>query len=126
MSGIKYLLDTNVVIGLLNGSSASDDLRRLHDLRPDNSAVSQITKIELLGYPQLTISEEKTIQLFLNEIIVIGIDAATEATTIALRKIRKTKLPDALITATAAAKGLQLLSLELHKRTSAKTCWSGW
>jgi predicted nucleic acid-binding protein len=112
VSGIKYLLDTNTVIGLLNNAPIAKDLVSRVDLQPANTAVSQITKIELLGYQGITPDEEKAIQAFLNAITVFGIDSAIEAKTIELRKSRKVKLPDALVAATALANDLQLLTLD--------------
>jgi predicted nucleic acid-binding protein len=45
MSGIKFLLDTNIVIGLLKQGQA---VLPNNDITIKNSAVSQITRIELL------------------------------------------------------------------------------
>ncbi len=112
MSGIKYLLDTNAVIGLLNNSPTVKDLLSSVDLQPENTVVSQITKLELLGYQGITLDEEKAIQAFLSVVTVLGIDSAIEAKTIELRKSHKIKLPDALVAATALANDLQLLTLD--------------
>ena len=123
MSGIKYLLDTNAVIGLLNDAPVAKSLRATIDLQPTSTAVSQITKIELLGYADITAAEESTLQLFLSKITVFPIDAAIEARTIALRKSKKIKLPDAIVAATAAVKGLQLVTFDkaLLKTAEAET-----
>jgi predicted nucleic acid-binding protein len=123
VSGIKYLLDTNAVIGLLNDAPVAKSLRATIDLQPTSTAVSQITKIELLGYADITAAEESTLQLFLSKITVFPIDAAIEARTIALRKSKKIKLPDAIVAATAAVKGLQLVTFDkaLLKTAEAET-----
>jgi predicted nucleic acid-binding protein len=112
VSGIKYLLDTNTVIGLLSNAPIAKDLVKRVDLQPANTAVSQITKIELLGYQGITSHEEKAIQAFLSAVTVLGIDTAIETKTIELRKFRKVKLPDALVAATALAHSLQLLTFD--------------
>ena len=112
MSGIKYLLDTNTVIGMLNSNPAATGLKKKIKLKPEHTAISQITKIELLGYAGITVAEETTIKLFLSKITVISIDTEIEAQTIAIRKTRKVKLPDAVIAATAIVKGLQLLTFD--------------
>jgi predicted nucleic acid-binding protein len=112
VSGIKFLLDTNVIIGLLKNTPAALELVQENGLRPRFAAISQITKIELLGYQGITPDEEKAIQAFLGSVTVFGIDSAIEAKTIELRKSRKVKLPDALVAATALANGLQLLTLD--------------
>lgn len=112
MSGTKYLLDTNAVIGLLNGAPVANKLRTTIDLQPENTAVSQITKMELLGFADITVTEENAIQLFLSKITVFPIDAAIEVRTIELRKTRKIKLPDAIVAATAIVNGLQLVTFD--------------
>jgi predicted nucleic acid-binding protein len=64
MSGIKYLLDTNVVIGLLKQHTAAIALTETHPLDLGKIAVSQITRMELLGFPKLPDEEERLIQGF--------------------------------------------------------------
>jgi hypothetical protein len=49
MNGIDYLLDTNVVIALLKAQPAAMDLLEQYPDMLEKSAVSQITRMELLG-----------------------------------------------------------------------------
>ncbi|MEI6414036.1 MAG: PIN domain-containing protein [Pseudomonadota bacterium] len=112
MSGTKFLLDTNVIIGLLKGHAASIALAEEAGLILGKAAVSQITRIELLGYPRLTVDEERDIRDFLNACEVCLLDESVEAETIRLRKIGVFKLPDAIIAATAIAKVMHLLTLD--------------
>ncbi len=51
MSEIEFLLDTNMVIGLLKGHAAAITLAEQSGFTLDKSAVNQITRMELLGYP---------------------------------------------------------------------------
>lgn len=51
MSGPEFLFDTNIVIGQLKGAPAARDLIAAHGAVPSTTAVSQITRMELLGYP---------------------------------------------------------------------------
>lgn len=53
MTGIKFLLDTNLVIGVLKGHPDAIALLNTEQLSFENCAVSQITRMELLSYPQL-------------------------------------------------------------------------
>ncbi len=54
MNGIKFLLDTNIVIGLLKqGLSILPN----QNITFANSAISQITRIELLSFPRITVIE---------------------------------------------------------------------
>lgn len=55
MSGAKLLLDTNIVIGLLKGYDPAVQLVSATGLHLAQAAVSQITRMELLGYPGITL-----------------------------------------------------------------------
>jgi len=112
MSGIEFLLDTNMVIGLLKGQAAAIALAEQSGLALDQSAVSQITRMELLGYPQLTDDEDQTIRAFLTNCQVRMLDEQVEAQAIALRRSGSFKLPDAIIAATAITASLRLLTLD--------------
>jgi len=112
MSGIEFLLDTNMVIGLLKGQASAIALAEQSGLALDKSAVSQITRMELLGYPQLTDDEAQTIRAFLANCQVRMLDEQVEAQAIALRRSGLFKLPDAIIAATAITASLRLLTLD--------------
>ena len=58
MSGIDHLLDTNVVIGLLKGAEPALALMQQSGLIMARTGVSQITRMELLGFPALGEQEE--------------------------------------------------------------------
>lgn len=112
MSGIEFLLDTNVVIGLLKGHAPAVELATRAGLRLDQAAVSQITRIELLGFPGLTDIEEATVRQFLGRCDVLMLDEAVEAETIRLRRRTGLKLPDAIVLATARIAQARLLTLD--------------
>lgn len=57
MSGTNVLLDTNIVLYLLNGS---DELEHL--LQDANIFISVITKVELLSHPALDATGEQIIR----------------------------------------------------------------
>ena len=112
MNGIEFLLDTNVVIGLLKGNLAAVTLAEQSGLQLDKAAVSQITRMELLGYPHLTDEEEQAIRTLLAACQVRMIDEQIEAKAIALRRSGAFKLPDAIVAATALCGALRLLTLD--------------
>ena len=74
MTGIKFLLDTNIVIGLLKEYEPAIKLAEEVGVVLEESAVSQITRMELLGHPKITLDDERLIQLFLKECQVLLID----------------------------------------------------
>lgn len=119
MSGIEFLLDTNVVVGWLEEKGAATELRLEHE-PVESFAVSQITRMELLSFPALTDEERNRIDSFLSSITVILLDEAIETAAIALRRKSRLKLPDAIIAATASVHGLTLLTLDERLREAVR------
>lgn len=113
MGQVRFLLDTNVLIGLLKDNPECTAL--LQQVKTDLSdcAISQITRMELLGFAGLSADDEKVIQNLLNNLEVILLTEGIEAKTIGLRRARKIKLPDAMIAATALVSGLELVTLDI-------------
>jgi predicted nucleic acid-binding protein len=110
MNGIKYLLDTNVIIGLLKAQGPAIGLVGNRPLK--QCAVSQITRLELLGFSGLSTTDEQVIHRFLGYCQVLMLEEKLEPKIIELRRGRSCKLPDAIIAATALVHGLQLLTLD--------------
>jgi predicted nucleic acid-binding protein len=94
VSGATFLLDTNILIGLENGTEAALTLVEKTGVSPNNSAVSQISRIELLGFHALTAEQERRLAA------------------IALRRKHRLKLPDAIIAGSARVHRLTLLTLD--------------
>jgi predicted nucleic acid-binding protein len=113
MSGIKYLLDTNCILGLLKATPEVLDLVSQRTLLASECAYSAITRMELLGYPGITAAEEQLIVDRLSKFIYRAITIEIEDGAIALRRARKVKLPDAIIAATAIHHGLELLTFDI-------------
>ena len=112
MSGIDHVLDTNVVIGMLKGHGAAVELARNSGLSLQHAAVSQITRMELLGYPGLTEEEERAARSFVGACQVIGLDEVVEKHAIRLRRAGLLKLPDAIVAGSDLAAGARLLALD--------------
>lgn len=112
MSGIDHLIDTNVVIGLLKGAESAVALAQQAGLVLGRAAVSQITRMELLGFADLTEAEEQATRSFLSACQVVGITDEIEAGAIRLRRSGALKLPDAIVAATALSTGAVLLTLD--------------
>lgn len=112
MNGVKYLLDTNMVIGLLKGSEAAISLAEQLKLEMNQCVISQITRMELLGYPKINTHDENMILAFLNECEIALINESIEETAIRLRRSGKFKLPDAIVAATAITYQLKTATLD--------------
>ncbi len=103
MNGLKFLLDTNVVIGILDGRQPALDLVQQNGARLNECAVSQITRMELLSFPAISAPQEAAFRQFLSSVTVLLIEQAAEDASVSMRKARKLKLPDAIIGGTAKA-----------------------
>jgi predicted nucleic acid-binding protein len=112
MNGLKYLLDTNFVLGLMKREPAVIKLIEADEILAAECAYSAVTRMELLGYPGITDEEARAVQSRLAKMVYLPISSAIEDAAISLRQLRKVKLPDALIAATAACHGLKLLTLD--------------
>jgi len=61
MNGIKFLLDTNFVLGLLKATPEVVEKVRQMDILASSCGYSSVTRMELLGYPNITSDEERLI-----------------------------------------------------------------
>ena len=112
MSGDNFLLDTNVIIGLLKQAPAAMALLERDAVSTNQSGYSAITRMELLSYPELQATEKETIEQILNLLTYYPITRVEEDIAISLRREQRLKLPDALILATAKYHQLTLLTLD--------------
>ena len=114
MSGTKFLLDTNFILGLLKSYPAVLAEVSARNLSVAECAYSAITRMELLGFPGITRDEESLIRQKLERLRYLPLTRAVEDVVISLRQTRKIKLPDAVIAATALCAGIELLTLDKH------------
>jgi len=112
MNGIKYLLDTNMVIGFLQRSPLVLALFQSKQIKITECAYSSITRMELLSFSSLSLSEQLVIESLLSRMSYLAITHAIEDATIIFRRVHKTKLPDSIIAATAKHYQLELLTFD--------------
>jgi predicted nucleic acid-binding protein len=105
----RYLIDTNVVIDYLGNKLPATGKSFMNEVINIVPQVSVISKIELLGF---NASEEHSLILsnFINDALVLGLTNNVVDNCIEIRKKTKTKLPDAIIAATAITHGLSLIT----------------
>jgi predicted nucleic acid-binding protein len=106
--GLKYLLDTNVVIYLLDGKLPDACLAFMRK-EIQLPIVSVITVVKARGFlmPEAT---EQLFKSFFNSAQVLDFDKPVIERTIQLRKTYKIKTPDAMIAATAIEYDLVLFT----------------
>ena len=106
MNGINFVADTNALIYLLNGNTC------MTPYLDKNLSYSVISEMELLSYSGITKSEENSIKSLLNECEEVALSAEIKEKTIEIRKKYKTKLPDAIVAASAIVSGLPLITAD--------------
>jgi predicted nucleic acid-binding protein len=107
--GQGHLLDSNVIIDFLSGVLPADGMRFVSDIVNAVSQVSAISKIELLRFTH-TPANERVLEDFIKESVVLPIDDNVINETIRLCKGNKTKIPDAIIAATCIVHRLVLVT----------------
>ncbi len=107
---MRYLLDTNIVIHYLNATLPVKGMQLLNSIVDDEPMVSVVTKMETLGFNFTVPSEQTAMEIFINGCNVLDLNSDIVNKTIELRKTIKTKLPDAIIAATAITFGLTLIT----------------
>ena len=99
---MRWLLDSNVLIDALAG--LPHGVRVLREARKRSEVLviySAITRIEVLGFPNLSEQEETAVRRLLNEFEEVAVSNAVVERTIQIRKLVRIKIPDALIAASA-------------------------
>jgi len=110
MAIAQYLIDTNAGIDYL-GEALPQSGMSFMDLIIDNEYnLSVISRIELYSYSKLNDRDKGILDIFTSHSSLLNIDDDIIEQTIKLRKTYKTKLPDAIIAATAMVHNLTLIT----------------
>lgn len=117
MSGTKYLLDTNFILGILKSNGPVLAELSSRRILASECSYSAITRMELLGFYLITREEEALIKQKLEHFFYLPLTKDIEDRVIELRQSRKIKLPDAIIAATALCFCSELLTLDQHLLT---------
>ncbi len=99
---MRWLLDTNVGIDAFAGRA--DSVRAITSGRTANLewiGYSAITRLELLGFPELNAADELGLRNLLGQFGEAPIDGAVIERAIEIRKSVRIKIPDAIVAATA-------------------------
>ena len=105
----QYLIDTNAVIDYLGNRLPATGMGFMNSVIDAVPNISVVTKIEVLGFnaPE---QHYKTLSDFINDATVFDLTNNIVEASIDIRKKHKTKLPDAIIAATAIVFDLVLIS----------------
>jgi predicted nucleic acid-binding protein len=106
MNGNKVLLDSNILIYLSKGILNFNDFLTIDQ----EICVSVVTYTEVMGYQFQNQDEENLVRRIFSELNILPITQEIADIAIHYRKIRKIKLPDAFILASAKHLDCQLLT----------------
>jgi len=109
MEQSNYLIDTNIVIDFLGRKLSTNGMVFMNTIIDAIPNVSIITKIEVLGF-NTTANQYRILTDFMDDASVYELTDEVANVCITLRKKYKTKLPDAIIAATALVSGFSLLT----------------
>jgi len=105
----NYLIDTNAVIDYLGKKIPNIGMQFMNTVVDGVPNLSVITKIEVLGF-NTTEHQFKILTDFMDDANVMELTKEVADICIILRKKYKTKLPDAIIAATALAANATLIT----------------
>jgi predicted nucleic acid-binding protein len=109
--GTRFLLDTNTIIYMCNGTLPQNAIDFLREEVKNGVQVSIISEIEALSWEFPSIEQEHIMTIFINGSDIVNLSRPIVLKTIELRKVRKKmKLPDAVIAATALVHDFILVS----------------
>ena len=100
------LLDSNIIIYSVRPEHAFLGTY----LEAQGISVSEITRLEVLGYHRLRAEDQHRFERLFQEVRVIQIEAAVIEQAIALRQRRRIGLADSVVAATALVHGLALVT----------------
>ncbi len=107
MNGNSVVLDTNIVLYLLNGDRVLAEM-----LYQKKLYISFISQLELFGFNEITSHQQVEISKFIKDCIVIDINEEIKNEVISIRKTTKLKLPDSIVLATARYLSLPLITAD--------------
>ena len=109
--GVRYIWDTNTVIYYLQQLFPVNAEKFIDEsVLIEQPIISAITEIELLCWKSATEKDFENLKNFIKSILVIELEQPIKFKTAEIRKNHKTKLPDAIIAATAIVHDLVLIS----------------
>jgi predicted nucleic acid-binding protein len=112
MSGKEILVDTNIILYLLDGS---DTLVKI--LQGKDIYLSFITELELIGYKENTPKRDQQIAELLNDCSIISMNNLIKEKYTEIRKNHHLKLADAIIAATAIAFNMPIITADKQFKT---------
>lgn len=106
----QYLIDTNVVSNYLSSAFSIAGMQLMDKVIDAVPNLSVITQIELLCW-KIDITTEQKVKEFISDSNVLDITPDVVVQCVELRKNKKIKTPDAIISATALVYGYTMITI---------------
>lgn len=106
MTGIEFIADTNALIYFLEGNSC------MLPYATKKLGFSIISEMELLSFSGITQEEETGVKTLLSDCSRFHLTEEIKDKTIEIRRKYKTKIPDAIVAATAIINNIPLISAD--------------
>lgn len=106
---MKYLLDTNIIIEAVGGSAPAVTFLETA-VSSEWVGYSAITRLELFGYPGLTVEEDAALTEVCGELEEVAVASNIVDRAIQIRRTVRIKTPDAIIAATALESNAALIT----------------
>jgi len=116
---VKYLIDSNIWIYAASGIEPAIDVLD-EASRGEWAGFSAICRLEVLGYPDLTVSDEQKLCELLECFREVEIGRSVIDRAIALRRTQRIKVPDAIVAGTALLMGASLITRNSSDFTAVK------
>ena len=107
--GQRFLIDTNVIIDYTSNLIPGNGTAFVENIFNTAFNTSVVVKIEVLGYNDV-LAKMQLLEEFLSSATIFPLDDAIILKTIELRRIKKIKLGDAVIAATALVYNLVIIT----------------
>jgi predicted nucleic acid-binding protein len=107
MSGTDFLIDTNILVYIVQGNP-----RVQYFAKEDTLTISCISEVEMLGRFQISSEEKEVITQMLSYCNIVDLNSHIKQLAIELKQKYRIKLPDALIAATAMQQNLTLVTAD--------------
>jgi predicted nucleic acid-binding protein len=106
----KYLIDNNVISNYFSGLLPDKGMSFIAEVIDQTPVISVITEIEALSWINPDTSKEKIIREFIKDARVLELSPAVVNKCVEIRRSKRIKLPDAIISATAIVHKLTLIT----------------
>ena len=106
---MSRVFDSNILIYYLNRTLPPAARVQVEHWITEGAAISVITRIEVLGYPQ-TVDELRRAAGLIDSFTEVPLQEAIVQRTILVRQQHRIRLPDAVIAATALERGVPLVT----------------